>query len=411
MKKHILVISQYFYPEQFRINDICEAWITRGYQVTVITGIPNYPQGRFYANYGLFKKRKEQREGINIIRLPLVPRGQSPLMLALNYLSFVISGFFWSNFTSIKADTVFIFGLSPITQALPGVWFARRRKIPCHLYVQDLWPESVEIITGLKNNFILGTIGKMVDGIYRRCSLIFTTSESFVTAIAKRGVPEAKIEFWPQYAEDYDQVAEKTIVAEIPNDGRFNIIFAGNIGYAQGLEILPKTAYLLKQSEVPVRFNFVGDGRFKNEFIRIVHDTGVDAWFNFIDRQPAGRIPELLAASDAAFLSLSASQIFSMTIPAKLQTYLAFGIPVIASADGEIQKILKEASAGYCSPAGDPEKLAEIIRMMTAVPQDQLRQMAANARAYCQLNFNKVTLLDRMDEHFNDRKMERETNV
>ena len=411
MRKHILVISQYFYPEQFRINDICKEWINRGYQVTVITGIPNYPQGRYYANYGLFKKRKEQHEGINIIRLPLIPRGHSPLMLALNYLSFVISGFFWSHFTSIKADTVFIFEVSPMTQALPGVWYAKRRKIPCNLYVQDLWPENVEIITGLKNKLILGAIGKMVDSIYRRCNRIFTTSESFVTAIAKRGVPETKIEFWPQYAEGYEQAAEKAIIAEIPNDGRFNIIFAGNIGFAQGLEILPKTANLLKQSEVPVRFNFVGDGRFKNEFIRIVHDKGVEAWFNFIDRQPAGRIPELLAANDAAFLSLSANPLFSMTIPAKLQTYLAFGIPVIASADGETQRILKEAGAGFCSPAGDPEKLAEIIRMMAAESPDQLRQMAANARAYSQLNFNKETLLDRMDEHFNNRKMERETNV
>ena len=132
MKKHILVIAQYFYPEQFRINDICTEWVKRGYKVTVVTGIPNYPQGKYYDGYGLFKKRKETYNGIEIIRIPLVPRGNNSIMLALNYLSFVVSGFFWKMFTKIKADYVFIFEVSPMTQALPGVWYAKKRKIPCY---------------------------------------------------------------------------------------------------------------------------------------------------------------------------------------------------------------------------------------------------------------------------------------
>ena len=143
LKKHILVIAQYFYPEQFSINDICTEWVKRGYKVTVITGIPNYPQGKYYNGYGLFKKRKETYNGIEIIRIPLIPRGKNAIMLALNYLSFVISGFFWKLFTKIEADYVFIFEVSPMTQALPGVWYAKKRKIPCYLYVQDLWPENV----------------------------------------------------------------------------------------------------------------------------------------------------------------------------------------------------------------------------------------------------------------------------
>lgn len=126
-------------------------------------------------------------------------------MLALNYLSFVSSGFFWNLFTKINADYVFIFEVSPMTQALPGVWYAKKRKIPCYLYVQDLWPENVEIITGIKNKRIIGTIGKMVDYIYKGCTRIFTTSESFVTSIHDRGIPLEKIEYWPQYAEDFYQ--------------------------------------------------------------------------------------------------------------------------------------------------------------------------------------------------------------
>ncbi|MDD3141870.1 MAG: glycosyltransferase WbuB, partial [Lachnospiraceae bacterium] len=148
MKKQILVISQYFHPEQFRINDICKEWVKRGYKVTVITGIPNYPQGKYYKGYGLLKKRKEIYKGIEVIRIPLIPRGKNTLMLVLNYSSFVIAGFFWEMFTKIKADLMFIFEVSPMTQALPGIWYAKKRKIPCYLYVQDLWPENVEIITG-----------------------------------------------------------------------------------------------------------------------------------------------------------------------------------------------------------------------------------------------------------------------
>jgi glycosyltransferase involved in cell wall biosynthesis len=266
LKKHILVIAQYFYPEQFRINDICTEWVKRGYKVTVVTGIPNYPQGKYYDGYGLFKKRKETYNGMDIIRIPLVPRGKNAIMLALNYLSFVVSGFFWKSFTRIKADFVFIFEVSPMTQALPGVWYAKKRKIPCYLYVTDLWPENVEIVGGIKNKTILNTIGIMVDYIYKRCDRIFTSSESFIQAIVDRGTDRKKLEFWPQYAEDYYKPVdkEKANIPEIPQDGIFNIIFAGNIGFAQGLDVLPEAAKILKKTNTKVRFNIVGDGRFKD---------------------------------------------------------------------------------------------------------------------------------------------------
>lgn len=404
MKKHILVISQYFYPEQFRINDICSEWVKRGYKVTVITGIPNYPQGKYYKGYGLFSKRKETYNGIEIIRLPIIPRGKTSIMMVLNYISFVISGFFWKLFARLKADHVFIFEVSPMTQALLGVWYAKRRKIPCFLYVQDLWPENIEIVTGIRNKHILGSIGKMVDYIYARCSRIFTTSNSFVTAIEKRGVPKDKITYWPQFAEDFYQPTCKTKVDEIPEDGAFNIIFAGNIGTAQGLNILPKTAQLLKEQNKNVRFNIVGDGRYKNDFIKLVAENGVDDMFNFIDKQPALRIPELLAVNDAALITLTASPLFSMTIPAKLQSYMACGIPIIASTDGETQDIIRDAKAGICSPAGSPDILAEKIVQMASLNSDDLRQMAQNAQNYYQTHFNKKNLLNIMDEYFAEKE-------
>jgi len=402
LKKHILVITQYFYPEQFRINDICTEWVKKGYRVSVITGIPNYPQGKYYPGYGLFKKRKETYNGIEITRIPLIPRGKNSIMLALNYLSFVVSGLFWKVFTKIKADYVFIFEVSPMTQALPGVWYAKKRRIPCYLYVQDLWPENVEIITGIKSKLIIGPIGKMVDYIYSRCSMIFTTSKSFIDSISKRGVSFEKLEFWPQYAEDCYLPLEKSNAEEISSDNNFNIIFTGNIGTAQGLDILPKVAKLLKERNLDkrVRFNIVGDGRYKKTLINVVDLNDVGNMFNFIPKQSANRIPELLAACDAALLTLTDSPLFSMTIPAKLQSYMACGIPIIVSANGETSKIIDEINAGVCSPAGNVEKLVENIIRLIDEPKEVLYSMGNNARGYYCENFDKKKLIDKMDIYF-----------
>ncbi|WP_027087195.1 glycosyltransferase family 4 protein [Cohnella panacarvi] len=402
MKKHILVISQYFYPEQFRINDICTEWVNRGYKVTVVTGIPNYPQGKFFEGYGLFKKRRESYNGMDIIRIPLIPRGKNSIMLALNYLSFVVSGYLWKLFTKIKADYVFIYEVSPMTQALPGVWYAKKKKIPCYLYVQDLWPENVEIITGIKNKYIIGSIGKMVDYIYSRCTKIFATSTSFVGAIQNRGIPSAKVEYWPQYAEDFYIPLEIRSHPKIANDGAFNIIVAGNIGHAQGLDVLPKVAVLLKEMNPSrrIRFNVVGDGRYKNELMEFVNSNHVSDMFNFIEKQPAVRIPEMMAVCDAAFLSLTDSPLFAMTIPAKLQSYMACGIPILVSANGETSRIIGESHAGFSSPAGDPSQLAYNIMDLIAKSPEELEQLGNNGRAYYDINFNKQELLNRMDAYF-----------
>mgnify|MGYP000859429246 FL=1 len=395
---HILVISQYFYPEQFRINDICAEWVKRGNKVTVITGIPNYPQGKYYKGYGICKRRKESYKGINIIRIPVIPRGHNALMLVLNYLSFVVTGFLWKLFTKINADYVFIFEVSPMTQALPGVWYARKKKIPCYLYVTDLWPENVEIVAGIKSKGILKAIGSMVDYIYKRCNRIFTSSKSFIASINKRGVDIGKLEFWPQYAEEfYKPVKRGTVqVPEIKEDG-FNIVFAGNIGVAQGLEVLPKAANILKKEKVNVRFNIVGDGRFKDTLIDLVYKHNLSEMFNFISRQPAIRIPEFMSVCDAALICLSRSKVFSMTLPAKMQSCLACGIPIIVSADGEVQDVIREAKAGTYSNAGNAEMLALKIKNFVSKSDDELKRMANNAYQYSKQNYDKESLLSRMD--------------
>lgn len=400
MSKHILVISQYFYPEEFRINDITKEWIKRGYKVTVVTGIPNYPIGKFYEGYSFFKKRKEVFNGVNVIRLPIVPRGSSSIMLAINYISFVLSGYFWSKFTKINSDLVFIYEVSPMSQALPGIWFAKKRGIPCITYITDLWPENVEYVIGLKNKKLINLIGRMSDYIYKNSTKILTSSNSFIEKIHKRGIPREKLEFWPQYAEDFYQPPLNNNYRQSTKENIFNITFAGNIGYAQGLNILPDVAEILKRDQVNFCFNIIGDGRYKSTLIREIKEKNLEKYFNFIGKKPATDIPKYLAASDAALISLAESEVFSITIPAKTQSCMACGIPIILSANGEVQKIIIEAEAGVVSNAGDVEKLAQNIKNMANLNDDVLKKMGSNSRDYYIKNFSKNLLLDKIDDWF-----------
>lgn len=405
MKQHILVVSQYFYPENFRINDICKEWVKRGYKVTVLTGIPNYPQGSFYAGYSWFQGRRETYEGMDIIRIPLIPRGHNAWMLMLNYVSFVISGWFWKSFTGLKADRVFICEVSPMTQALPGVWYAKRRRIPCSIYVQDLWPENVEIVTGLHNKHILGAIDRMVDGIYRKCDKIYATSPSFVRRLEERESVytdgESKVNYWPQYAEEFYRPVEKEELPDLPlEDNRFQVIFTGNIGYAQGLDILPKAARILKDRGRECCFLLVGDGRYREKLEEEIRTEQVKDMFRLLGRKPAEDVPKYLAHGDAAFISFADNELFQMTIPAKLQSYLACGMPILAVAGGETVRILQEAGCGICSKLGDPEALADAIVRFMELPVEDRNKMREAAENYSARQFAKKTLMDRMDEEF-----------
>lgn len=390
MGKHILVVSQYFYPEQFRINDICQELVKLGHKVTVLTGIPNYPKGRFFTGYGLNKKRREVWNGIEIIRIPLISRGHSSIRLILNYYSFVVSGWLWSHFTKRKFDVVFTFEVSPLTQALIGMWYSNRMGIKHILYVQDLWPENLEVVGGIHNKVVLNHYAKMASRIYDNCSSVLATSPSFVEDIRKRTRNKDKVRYWPQYAEDVYKPSKMKDYELVPNDGRFKIVFTGNIGFAQGLEILPKVARLVDDD---VCFVIVGDGRYKKQLIEETH--GVEDKFLFIDRQPQEKIPSILAACDVAFISFMDNSLFKKTIPAKLQSYMACGMPILAVAEGETKRIVEEAQCGVCCGFGNVENLADCIDRIKG--QDLLR-LGTNGEKYCVLHFEKFSLMNELNE-------------
>ncbi len=399
-KKHILVISQYFYPESFRINDMCREWVKRGYQVTVLTGIPNYPEGEFYTGYDYDHFRTEKWNGMDIIRLYINPRKKGFANLAKNYVSFVEEGWKWLQKTGVRADLVYTFEVSPMTQALIGVWYAKKYNVPHFLYVTDLWPENVEYITGIHHPLIIYPIQKMVDYIYKNSTKIFTCSKSFIPKIKERGICSENIEFWLQYAEEFYQPAEKRDLADIPDNGRFQIMFAGNIGYAQGLELLVEAAEVLSKEGVQICFTIIGDGSYKEELVSKIAESGLGAYFWFIERKPAEQIPSYFAFADALLVILSKSEVFSITLPSKTQSCMACGKPLLVSADGEIQDLVSGANAGLVSSAGDVGKFVENIKRMLLMDEEELRQMGQNAFSYAKKNFNKEKLMGRLDEVF-----------
>lgn len=384
----------------------CE-WVKRGYKVTVLTGIPNYPMGKFFEGYDKKHRTRENWNGVNIIRIPLIARGNSSNKLmnaagmAANYFSFVRSGKKWvksKEAADLHADLVFTFEVSPMTQAMIGIWYGQRFDVPTFLYVQDLWPENVETVTGVHNKAVIGPIDKMVDKIYKNTGTIFTTSPSFVKAIVNRKVPvdKNKVHYWPQYAEEFYIPKDPVEVDGIDqNDSSYKIAFTGNIGTAQGLDVLPKTAKLLKDD--PVKFVIVGDGRYQPEFERKIDELGVRDKFVMIPRVPAEHVPAILSNVDAGFISFNKTPLWENTIPAKLQSYMACGKAIIASASGETERVITEADCGVCCEIGNVEVLAEGIRKMM---NSDSKAMGDRARKYFNNKFDKRKLMDEMDECF-----------
>lgn len=286
---NILIVSQYFYPENFRINDLAVELKNRGHHITVLTGIPNYPQGEFYKGYSAKERRVEEYEGIKVFRAWMTPRHKGAFFLLLNYISFVWGGFLKAKtMKETEFDLIYAFGTSPITQALPAIFMKKRIHKPLIFNLQDLWPENVVVVTGLKNKIILGLLETLVDYIYSQCDLVLVPSRSFVRKIQgrKNFTPKEKVRFWPQYSvvERADDMPERT--GEFGNKKElydirkhwdkemFHIVFTGNIGAAQGLELVAKAASYLKDS--PIMWHLVGGGREKEQIREAVKREGVE---------------------------------------------------------------------------------------------------------------------------------------
>ncbi len=396
----VLVISQYFYPENFRINDLCNGLKDKGIDVTVLTAKPNYPRGKFFEGYSFFTKNFEIINDIKVYRSYIVPRGDSnKLSLFINYVSFVFFGLLRLATVKDKFDRVFVYAPSPITVGFIGMAASAISRSKSYIWVHDLWPESVKDAGGINNKIIIWLINLMTKIIYKSYNKVLVQSPYFIEYINKQGVLKDKIIYYPSYAEDlYLRVDNKKISA----NRKLKLLFAGNIGYAQNLEVLVKSAKILSKKKLDFQFIIVGDGRDRLRIKNEINKNKLQDFFNFLGPHPLDKMPHFFSNCDALLVTLRKSYIFSLTIPGKLQSYLASGKPIIGSLDGIGNRIIKESKSGFVSNSNDHIQLAKNILKFSNLNNEQYIKMGNNARNYYLKEFDRETLLNKLIDIFGE---------
>ena len=385
----ILLVTQYFWPETFIINEIVQKIGVLGHSVTVLTGKPNYPDGVVFAGYtekGIV--RENYANNVTVIRVPLRSRRSNRSVdLLRNYLSFVKSGllYFSQLVKGESFDVIFALQLSPVTSVIPAIYLSWRKKIPLYAWIQDLWPESLSATGHIKNNFLIWCVGKLVSWIYRHCDLILAQSHAFIGHIRKYS-PASKVVYYGNSINidvtdpGLDARKIKKQVAALLPARYFNVVFTGNIGTAQAVESLLEAAILLRGNP-RFRLVLVGSGSMTSWLQEKISAHGLK---NII---LAGRYPQqdmqfFYARADALLVSLTKREIFALTVPTKIQSYLSAGSPILAAIDGEGARIVHESRAGFVSGAEDHTGLVANINKMMKMPKTSLKQMGARGRKY-----------------------------
>lgn len=391
----VLLVTQYFHPENFKSNDVAFELARRGYDVTVLTGLPNYPQGRIYEGYGIFRKRKETIEGVKVYRTFVIPRGDGGgVRLALNYLSWAFIASLWAFFIAIfhRYDAVIVHETSPVTQGFPALVVKWMQRIPMFFWVLDLWPESLQAAGNINNRFVIDFFTGVTRLIYRNSDKILMSSNGFRKSILEKGDFADKLVYFPNWAED---IFSGTAEAEVPlmPEG-FKIMFAGNVGEAQDFESVMKAAELLKGTGV--RLVIVGDGRRKEYVDAYIAEKGLSDVVYMMGRHPLEAMPAFFSKADVLFLSLKNDYIFTLTTPAKLQAYMASGKPVLAMIDGDARQLIEDSGCGLACNAGDAEAFAQSVLKMKEMPEDELRAYGLRGRSYFDAHFRKDGCIDNL---------------
>lgn len=396
----LLVVTQYFWPENFRINDLVAELANRGHQVTVLTGLPNYPDGKVFPEFQVDSAEFQEYEGARIVRVPMMPRGQGGLRLILNYLSFAISASFlglWK-LRGEKFDVIFAYEPSPVTVGLPAVLFRAVKRVPLVFWVLDLWPETLRAIGVIRSKTVLKMVGELVAFIYKRCDLILAQSRSFMPEIYKYAGRGCCVYYFPSWAESVFDVknAEPATEVEFQSEG-FTVVFAGNIGDAQDFPSILAAAEKLKSFH-GIRWLIVGDGRMAGWVRNEITRRNLSECVFMLGRFPVERMPSFFKHADALLVSLKDESVFSMTIPGKLQTYLAAGIPVVAMLNGEGADVVENSSAGVVCAAGDPDGLASAVMKLLKMTDTERATLGQNGLNVAARDFSRDVLISRLEQ-------------
>lgn len=395
----VLIISQYFWPENFNINSIAISLFKKKHEVSVFTGKPNYPSGVILDGYDALSFQKEEREGILIQRIPLLARGSGSVRLVLNYLSFVLSGLLFMPWflRREKCDVIFVYGVSPILQAIPAIFVGWLRKVPVVLWVQDLWPESLSGTGYVTNKYVLKIVEYVVRFIYKHVDLLLVQSEAFVEPVRELA-SSTPIKYYPNLVDmSFTEVSRQPAV-ELPGlADQFSILFAGNIGTAQSVEVIVEAATLLKDSP-EIQFIILGDGSCRNWMLDEVKLRGLTN-LHLPGKFPIEDMPGYMQQASALLVSLTDNEIFSKTIPCKIQAYMASGRPIIASMNGEAARIITKSGAGIAVPAENSTELANAILQLYNMDSSERDIMGENGKRYFKTHFDHDQLIDQLIIH------------
>lgn len=397
---NILIVTQYFWPENFRINDLALGLKERGHKVEVLTGIPNYPGGILYHEYRFLNRMKDNFNGINILRAPLVPRGiESKSRLVLNFISFAVSASILGPILCKgHFDIIIAYEPSPITVGLPALVLKLFKSAPLMFWMQDLWPESLSATGAVRSEKILKLVELMVRFIYMGCDRILIQSRAFLDPIKRLGGDPKRVLYFPNNAEKlYKPVTVGINASErasLPIG--FIVTFAGNIGAAQDFDTILTAAEHLKNQK-DIHLVVLGDGRMFQWVKKQVRTRNLENTVHLLGRHPAEAMPRYFALSDALLVTLRRAPIFALTIPAKVQSYLACSRPIIAALNGEGARIIEESGAGLTCPAQDPKALSDVILKLYSMSATVLEEMGRNGRRYYEKNFEREMLLDQLE--------------
>jgi len=396
-----LVVSQYFWPETFRVNDLVAELVRRDHQVTVLTGTPNYPEGRTFPEFVQDPGRFASYAGAEVVRVPLVARGKSSVRLALNYLSFVVTGLtlgLW-RMRGRHFDAIIVIQLSPVTAALPGLALRRLKRTPLLMWVLDLWPESLVAVGAVRSPRLLAWVGKLVGFIYRHCDRVLVQSRAFASNIEKYGGDITHMRYFPAWAEPiFDgPLAEVEIAREVAAYGdTFNVLFAGNVGDAQDFPAILDAAQALRD-ERGLRWLIVGDGRAADWVRGQITLRSLEGTVIMLGRHPIDRMPSFFRGASVLLVSLKKEPSFAMTIPGKVQSYLATGLPIVGMLDGEGAAVIEQAGAGLVCKAGDGLGLAQQVRLLMGMTAAELSSMGVRGRQYAEQEFGRATLISKLE--------------
>jgi glycosyltransferase involved in cell wall biosynthesis len=392
----ILIVTQYFWPENFRINDLVEGFASYGHEVTILTGIPNYPRGKVFPEFlsepNLFNEFGSSR----VIRVPIIPRGKNKLTLALNYLSYVISSIIIGSWKlkGDEFDVIFVYEPSPITVGLPAIWLKKLKKAPVIFWTLDLWPEALSSFGIVKSKSILSFVGKIVGFIYNRCDLILAQSYSFIDPISKYCKDNVSIEYFPSWSEELLTSNEMASEVEFKSN-TFNILFTGNIGEAQDFPAIIDAAECLRNENV--RWLIAGDGRMSDWLNDEIIDRGLESKIILLGEFPIERMTSFYNHSQALLLPLKRDYFLSLVIPGKVQSYLMSGLPILGMVQGEAEQIIKKSGCGYTCESGDGIALAAIVKKMILTSDADRVSMGAMGRNYAIQEFDRKMLFKKLE--------------